>query len=252
MFYQLHQLASSEFFRKEYGENFSFPPHLHQCFELIVLLSGEMTVYIDNEKYLIKKGEALLIFPNQLHSLHSEKSEHMLYIFSPKLIQAFSIKRGNSVPQSNRLNLENHFISTLEDLTEGSSLYEVKGALYFACGIFDKTAEYKPFMPYNNNLLYIIFEFVDTNFNKDCSLKELAINTGYDYAYLSRYFKRSTGISYNDYLNSCRLDNAGYILKNSTLSVLECAQECGYSSLRTFNQNFKECYGVSPKQYRKT
>ena len=91
----------------------------------------------------------------------------------------------------------------------------------------------------------------EENFNKNCSLKDLSTALGYDYAYLSRYFKKITGISYNDYLNSFRLNSACYLLQNSNLSVIECAEECGYKSLRTFNRNFKEYYGQSPSNYRK-
>ena len=35
----------------EKNNNFSFPSHLHQCFEIIIILSGEMDVIIDGEKY---------------------------------------------------------------------------------------------------------------------------------------------------------------------------------------------------------
>jgi len=251
MFYQLHSLASVGNIRKEYGENFSFPPHLHYCFEIITLLSGEMTVTIDGTDYHLKKNDSLLIFPNQLHSLSSQESEHLLYIFDPKMVQAFNIKRKDVVPADNRLVLDDYLISLLKKLDENSSSIELKGLLYSICGVFDNSAQYTPTLPDTNNLLLKIFSFVDENFNGSCSLKDLSQSTGYDYAYLSRYFKRITGLYYNDYLNYFRLNNACYLLRNTTLSVIECAEECGYKSLRTFNRNFKECYGVSPSIYRK-
>ena len=116
MFYQLHSLASVGNIRKEYGENFSFPPHLHYCFEIITLLSGEMTVTIDGTDYHLKKNDSLLIFPNQLHSLSSQESEHLLYIFDPKMVQAFNIKRKDVVPADNRLVLDDYLISLLKEI----------------------------------------------------------------------------------------------------------------------------------------
>ena len=251
MFYELHHLASPEYFRKEYGENLNFPPHLHYCFELVVILDGEMTIKIETKDYVLKKNDAVLIFPNQLHSFHSKNSKHLLYIFAPKLVQSFNAKRRNSVPHSNYLTLNEHLISYLDKLGETSSIYEIKGVLYTVCGIFDNGADYRSSISDTDNLLMKIFSYVEKNYGGDCSLKQIAASMGYDYSYLSRYFKKITGISYNDYLNFFRLNNAGYLLSNTNYSVLQCAEESGYTSLRTFNRNFKKFYGFTPKQYKK-
>jgi hypothetical protein len=40
------------------------------------------------------------------------------------------------------------------------------------------------------------------------------------------------------------------LLKNSTTSILEIAQRCGYNNLSNFNRQFKERFGVSPRDYR--
>lgn len=251
MFYELHQPASSEYVRKEYGENFNFSPHIHHCYELIVILSGEMTVTVNGNDYILNTNDSLLIFPNQLHSLSSKKSKHMLYIFAPKMVGAFNSAKQTLLPNDNRLKLDKHTIELLDRLDENSSMYSLKGILYTVCGIFDENASYKKTAPDKNNLLLKIFSFIESNYNKNGSLKDLSATLGYDYAYLSRYFKKITGISYNDYLNSFRLNSACYLLQNSNLSVIECAEECGYKSLRTFNRNFKEHYGYSPSAYRK-
>ena len=84
MFYELKHLGSPHYLKVEKGENFSFPMHLHQCFEVIVVLSGEMQIAVDNKSYRLKEREALLIFPNQIHSLQSTQSNHVLCIFSLK------------------------------------------------------------------------------------------------------------------------------------------------------------------------
>ena len=47
MFYEYTHLGSVDYLKLESGRNFCFPPHLHRCFEIIVLLSGEMTVTVD-------------------------------------------------------------------------------------------------------------------------------------------------------------------------------------------------------------
>ncbi len=41
-----------------------------------------------------------------------------------------------------------------------------------------------------------------------------------------------------------------YLLRNTDKSALECSCECGYTSLRSFNRNFKAIIGTSPTDYR--
>ncbi len=250
MFYQLLHLGSSDYFKKEYGENLNFPAHLHQCFELINVKRGEMEICVDKKIYKLKAGDFIIIFPNQVHSISSSDCEDVLYIFSPKLVQAYYIKKTNLVPENNRFRLDKYLSERLEALEEDKSSIELKGILYTVCSDFDKTAEYKTSYS-ESELLPKIFAFVNENYGGECSLENLSRFLGYDYAYISRFFKKITGISYNSYVNIYRLNHAAYLLKNSKISVLECSIECGYKSLRSFNRNFKQFYSLSPNDYRR-
>ena len=250
MFYQLHHIASNEYFKKEYGENFNYPPHMHQCFELAIILDGEMTISVNNETYKVSKGEAVLIFPNQIHSFSSAKSKHALFIFSSKIVQSFSVKYSGMLPDSARFKPNEHLVSALLELSEPESIILLKGLLYSISADFEKQVTFRASYSDTENLLMQIFEFIDRNFRSECSLIDVARALGYDYSYISRFFKKATGISYNSYVNSCRLSHAGYLLKNSNSSILECAEESGYKSLRSFNRNFKEYFSVTPNEYR--
>ena len=191
-----------------------------------------------------------MVFPNQLHSLKSENSSHMLCIFSPELVKAYSKKVQNMRPVSNQLIADPYLISSLDRLTEASTVFEKKGVLYSLCAAFDRKAEYTPRMDPDKDLLHRIFTFVETNFQGECSLTELMEETGYSYSYLSRCFKRVTGISYHAYVNQYRIRNACYLLSNTNNSILNCAMESGYISLRSFNRNFTAFLGMTPKEYR--
>ncbi|MBO5755500.1 MAG: helix-turn-helix transcriptional regulator [Clostridia bacterium] len=250
MFYQTHHVTTGEFFKKERGRDFSYPPHLHQCYELVTLLKGSMTVTVSGTPYLVKAGEAILVFPHEIHSLSSESSEHMLFIFSTKLISAFATKYTDKLPVIRVKPLSDYLLSTLSFLEPESSLIEIKGALYTAAALFEKDTDFRSADRTGNELLSRIFSFVDENFQKECLLSDLAKELGYDNAYLSRYFKRATGIPYNNYVNICRLNHAGYLLRNTDISVLACAIESGYKSLRSFNRNFKQYFSVTPGEYK--
>ena len=192
-----------------------------------------------------------MIFPNQLHSLSSDKSRHLLCIFSPDLVRAYSSKTEKVVPESNFFSPDAYLIDTLDKMPEDANLIAKKGLLYSVCAAFDGAVSYEPRRSGQKGLLSQIFAFVEQNFVSECTPEELSAQLGYDYAYLSRSFKKSTGISYVSYLNIYRLNKACYLLDNTDKSILQCALEVGYASLRTFNRNFKNHFGFSPAEYRK-
>lgn len=252
MFYQLSHIGSSDYFRKEYGTDFTFPPHMHQCFEFITVLSGELKVTVDAAEYTIQKGEALLLFPNQIHSLHSTHCQHMLCIFSPKLIAAYASKVSQKLPSGNLFTPDPSLIHAIDCLTDTASTLEKKGLLYLLCDQFNRNAAYQTKSHDKNNLLAAVFAFIEENYNSNCGLMDLAKQIGYDYSYISRYFKKNVGISFNEYVNIYRLNNACYLLTNTDNTILQCAMESGYTSLRSFNRNFKEQFQVSPSEYTKS
>ena len=132
-----------------------------------------------------------------------------------------------------------------------SSVIEKKGVLYSLCGQFDKNAAYIPRQSDNQKLLHKIFSFVEREFKGDCTLKKLAETTAYEYSYLSRTFRKTVGISFNTYVNHYRLSHACYLMENSDASILQCSLDSGYTSLRSFNRNFKEHFGITPAEFRK-
>ena len=250
MFYQFSHHGSGDYFVKEYGENFNFPAHMHLCYEFITVRSGEMTVSVDSRPYTLGVGDALLIFPNQLHKIESTSSSHLLCIFSGDLVQAYASKTEKKIPENSLFRPDPYLIRALDSLPAESRSFYKKGVLYSMCAEFDAGASYTTRESVQSDLLSKIFSFIERNYDKECSLIALSRELGYDYAYLSRYFKRATGLSFIEYLGQYRLSHACRLLENSDLSVLRCALGSGFTSLRSFNRNFKNRYSMTPQQYR--
>ena len=251
MFYQLIHPASSDYFLMEWGTNFNFPHHMHQCFEFIVSLEGEMTVLIGTTEYKISEGEAVLIFPNQIHALSSTSNKHMLCIFSPKLVATYYTKVAKKLPVINKFYPPQALVNAFKSLDGNTPFFQKKGYLYLLCDAFDANTKYIDGNQDHNNLLEKILEFIEMNYKENCSLKDLSASIGYNYVYLSRYFKKIVNMSFNSYVNLYRLNHACYLLNNSDNNILNIAIESGYKSVRSFNRNFKNHFGISPNEYSK-
>lgn len=252
MLYESQNLLSSEEIKIESGENFSFPTHLHGSFEFITVTEGEMTVTVERKNYSLTAGNGVIVFPDQPHSFHTEAhSRHFLCIFSPELVRAYSKICASRIPECNLFAVDEFYLKKLTTITEKSGIAEIKGFLYSICGVFDAEAVYVNRSTENAELLQKIFGFVEKSYNGKCNLVTLAEVTAYNYVYLSRYFKERTGITFTDYVNRYRINQACYLLRNSEKNVLSIALECGYDSPRTFNRNFLSVMKQTPVEYRR-
>lgn len=69
--------------------------------------------------------------------------------------------------------------------------------------------------------------------------------------YLTRVFKKETGLSISDYLQQQRIQYAKDLLAGSNKSVIEVALLAGYSNVSYFSTLFKKAVSMNPIEYRK-
>lgn len=253
--YEWKHIMDPEYFVVEKKTDFSYPLHIHYCFEIILITEGEMEVTVDGRLHRLKAGEAAFIFPNQIHALHTPAhSRHTLCVFSPDLVGRYAKAVGQDIPRSNTLMLrEEPVMSLFRDMTSQDSLYRVKGILYILCGAFMEQAAFdarRSAPGKKEALLHAVLDFIHRSFMDDCSLKQLSSVLKYDYAYLSKFFIANVGIPFNEYVNQLRISHACYLLSDTDRGILTIAEASGFPSLRTFNRNFQRCTGQTPRQYR--
>ncbi|MBR4933705.1 MAG: helix-turn-helix transcriptional regulator, partial [Clostridia bacterium] len=186
-----------------------------------------------------------------IHSMHTPyRSSHKLFIFAPNLVSVYMKSLGDKVPVCHKFPISRLCLEMVKSVDVTSPLLEKKSLLYFLCSEFDKTAEYVTPKQGPSPLIYRMFEFIQAYYGNSCTLHDLSSHMGYDYSYLSSYFKRIVGMSFNDYVNQVRVSHASYLLSNTDLGILSVSNECGFKSLRSFNRNFKEHMTVTPTEYR--
>ena len=92
---------------------------------------------------------------------------------------------------------------------------------------------------------------MSTHYHECISNADLADACHLSEAHFRRQFKSLTGQTPHHYLNQMRIQIALGLLQNSDKSILSISIECGFSTLSTFNRQFKEQMACSPRDYRK-
>ncbi len=84
------------------------------------------------------------------------------------------------------------------------------------------------------------------------TVKSVSEYYGINEKYLGQLFKENMGLSFCKYKNKLRLKEAAYMLGNSDIKVIDIAVAMGYDSAAYFSKKFREEYGLSPTEYRKS
>ncbi len=93
--------------------------------------------------------------------------------------------------------------------------------------------------------------YIQQNYTRAFSLKELSETIGVSRSYLSRIFKQETEIPLWDYLNRFRIQKARDLLLLSGESITEIAANVGFEDVGYFSRVFREVTGCSPRAYKK-
>lgn len=95
--------------------------------------------------------------------------------------------------------------------------------------------------------------YIRDHYQEEIHLKLLAKEFYMNPYYFSTFFKQKTGKNFKDYLVEVRMGKAMEILLEDTgLSTQELARKVGYQDARTFSEKFKQYYGESPVNYKKS
>lgn len=92
-------------------------------------------------------------------------------------------------------------------------------------------------------------DYIHHNYSS-LTINDLARYIGINRSYLTSIFKKSLGMSPQDYLVKYRLDEGARLLSETDISIKEIACQIGYENPLTFSKIFKARIGVSPQSYR--
>jgi AraC-like DNA-binding protein len=112
----------------------------------------------------------------------------------------------------------------------------------------------QPFENFYNNKeqsrLKIVYKFIESNYQRTISIEEMAQLTHLSKSAFCRYFKKMTRLTFIEFLNQYRIEQAKRLLKEDK-NVTETCYECGFDSLSYFNRIFKKVVGENPLEFKR-
>jgi YesN/AraC family two-component response regulator len=92
--------------------------------------------------------------------------------------------------------------------------------------------------------------YINGHFKEPIVLREVAEKFHISEYYLSRNFRVVTGFSFNEYVNTTRVNMAKKLLKETNYNITRIAEEVGFNTITHFGRTFRKVVGISPKAYR--
>jgi AraC-like DNA-binding protein len=95
-----------------------------------------------------------------------------------------------------------------------------------------------------------IHNFVEQNYTQTIDFQVVVALSNLSNAAFCRYFRRMTGMTFTDYLNQYRINQAKQLLLQD-YSVTETCYACGFENLSYFNKSFRRWVGENPLGFKK-
>lgn len=244
--------------------------HYHEQTELYFLLSGECRYFIGNKIYQVSSGQIVIIPGGMIHKTiyRTQKRNRMLISFKNNFID-FDI----FLPSVD-LSKPAIFEFNSESLAKVKNVFlkiekEVKNIDKFSkdmcrCLCFELfsliTREGKDITESKGQknepgsesaVIEKITKYITEQYYKHITLKDAAKSVNFSVGYLSKMFKKVTGMGFKEYLITVRILNAKELLKNTNMPVSRIAFDCGFNDSNYFSKMFSVYSDCSPLKYRK-
>lgn len=249
--------------------------HFHEFFELNLSLSDDVSWFVADRVYQVKRGTLMIFSDGDLHRSVSPADipyeRYVLYL-SPKHLAELSTPQTDlsscftrcQMTKTHCLHLDDEQLSALLRLVrraEGSSRGGLFGQdlrrqialqeiLLFLHQAFETAVVARPVrMEGEVQRVLPVIAHIHRHLQADLSLDRLSELFYLNKYYLGRLFKRATGFTLNEYIIHARILQARSLLRQD-VSVQLAGQKVGFNNPSHFIRTFKQLVGSTPKQYQ--
>jgi AraC-like DNA-binding protein len=258
----------------QYGvSHFPFQWHYHPEYELTLILSGSGGRMVGDSHEPFDAGDLVLIGPGLPHTWVSDKkpgemASAVVIQFSEEFISTFfqhtECERIHKLLNRSSLGLQfptrinGALWNDILHLPKTKGIDRITGLLQVLnqlSGKRNRVLASSFFQPAKSrmaeNRINKVCGYIQRHSSEDISLLKVASLVNLSESAFCKFFKRTTGKTYSDYLGEIRIGHACHLLTESDLTISAIAYRSGFDSLTYFNRVFLRKKGLRPGEYRK-
>lgn len=243
-------------------------PHMHDVFELDMVLSGNCTLKLDERLYKLEADDVFSVDPHVVHELKGADAVLVTIQFNQTLFENIlphplhphfdcnSRAYGNSEAYDALRKLIARIVKNNADKQLGYELrthamiYELMDLFFNNFRIENSSASDAKNHRYALRISEIS-KIISERYKESFSLTDLADEVHLSPPYLSRFFAQQFGMSFLSYLTRYRLGKAMNDLLNTQKNIEEISADNGFPNSHAFVQAFKNNYQELPSVYRR-
>ena len=246
--------------------------HIHGSFELSFVLEGSAQFSQGEKIRTISPGDLILTNPYEPHSYVAQQEEpiilltiqiHKLFLRRyvdcvPKLV--FDGSQIEALPAEEYHSLARLIFQTSLAYFESelSKQFDVLGYATILLGKLVSSLEWKleenpdsSEKELQKNRVQRLISYIDEHYRQKITLSMLADMEGLTTTYMSHFFKKAFGVSFQTYLSTQRLEKALVLMHDKSLSMVDICMNCGFSDNRYLEAACKRALGCSVSEYRR-
>lgn len=242
--------------------------HMHDHFEVDLILSGRCTVVIDGQSYTLGPEDVITIDGHTSHELRGIDCTFVCVQFEQSIFEQTlpvpqhpqfycnSSVQGDNAAFASIRTLVARIIKNNADQQTGYELrnwayiYELMDVMYNNFRLHRTHAQDVQSHRHAARVTQIA-RLVREHHADNLSLSRLAEMVHLSAPYLSKFFDQHFGMTFLNYLTQIRLNHAVDELLNTEKIIEEVSADSGFPNSHAFVQAFKKEYGVLPSVYRR-
>lgn len=248
--------------------------HYHKQLELLLIMEGQLEVYLEEDSYQLDPGEVIIIGDSELHRDRSSKVlDYIVLQFdleqffdhsSIPYMRYFS-ETHTPLSKANYIFRENEEIKKqtaaciegiLEEVKRKDTGYELAVSILIKqILLLLLRGDTRKMLVEQDNFEKIrlkpVLDYVENHLNDRIQVEEVCKIANMSYYYFVKYFKKTIGLSFTEYVNYRKVKWAERILLTKDLSISEVGEKIGMPNMAHFYKMFKKYNDCSPKQFQR-
>jgi len=254
------------------SENDRYFWHYHPEYEIVFVRKGSGKLHIGEHLKNYEEGELVFIGPDLPHTgfgygVIGEHEEIVVqlrkdflgeeFMQKPELQQIRKLferaKQGLSFQGKSRKIVANKLkkmltFSHFERLVELLNIFDIL-ATTNEFSVLNSADKRFDFNHKDEDRINKVYEYVEQNYQKNINIQAVADLANLTIPSFCRYFKKISHITYTDFVNEYRINQACRLLFENK-PIADICFEVGFNNISHFNKTFKQLKGVSPREYK--